>query len=613
VPGLYLLDVTDARHVRAQRVGDMPLFDRIVDALGLLRHGAVVDIYALGNPRMPRRIASYRAAGTILDLSVEQSRLWLLVEGGGVELVDLSHPASPKRLAASGNVDMPQAAAVAAKGDWCYVVESGKGWAGPDHGMHVLHRRGDRLVHVRHLQWPRTNLQRMVIDEHAAYVTDKFYGVWRFDLTHPEQPQPQALFMSAGEIQQLLADGPVALANLEWGGTVAILDISDPLHIRLRGYYRPGRFDDYAVALYGRYFYYGKGKIRRIVDIHDPSHPLEVGSWRLPGNPLMPPLRRGVRMFQWLQTDQGRVLLSAWNIGNPLHPQLRGMLLLPPDLIADYGAAAAGGGRMFAVANDVVVAIDIHDPVHMRLLGKYREAGIGREAHYQWQGAGQRAVLNGDALYILQGSEALDRPRIAILDVSRPQRMHRVGRTPLTPPAFQEDWFDERLLHQGDMLNDMVRSGDLLFVSDYWGGVRIYDLQRPLHPQLRWWEFSPYLALMPEGWSRAMYKRAVASGRLHRTLRLDDRTWALRHVIGRRLESQPLVYHPGYELFGWNIGAVVGDYLLQPKLGGIAVTACSGKRLIIPSLAAHPRAGTSAVLRAVSVSTPRCRSAAGWR
>ncbi len=569
--GLYMLDATDARHVQIHYLGNRPLFDRIVAGYGYVIQDAHLDIYTLDHPDEPRLVGSYRAGGKISAISVDQERLWLIADGRALELVNISAPSSPRRLARSEEGGMRQAASIAVRGAWAYIVESGAGWGGPDRGIHVFHWRAGRLRHVRHVQWPHTNLQHIVLAGTAAYVSDNFYGVWRVDLSRPDQPARGALYMSAGEIQQLLIDAPVALANLEWGGTVAILDVSNPLHIRIRGYYRPGRFDDYAVALSGHYFYYGKGRERRIVDIRDPESPVETGVWTLPGAPLMPPVKWQAMMFQWIRMEDGNIRLSAWDMRDPAHPRLAGSLALPAAFAANFGASASDGRRLFAVADNEVVAVDVQNPERMNLLGAYHEQGIGREANYQWQGAGRRAALAGNALYIIQGSEALDSPHIAVMDVSHPRHMRKVYVTPETPPAFQDDWFDEQLLHQGDMLNDMFVRGDYLYVSDYWGGVRIYDLRSPFRPVLRDWEFKPYLALMPENWSRPAYARATAGGALHRALKIKAQTWAQRHAIGRRIWSRPLVYHPGYDLFGWNIGGFAGGYLLQPKLGGIAV------------------------------------------
>jgi hypothetical protein len=570
-PGLYLLDVSDVQNVQLQYLGQRPMFTEIHDGYAYIIQGKQLEIYGLDQPASPHRIGGYQAEGNIVSLSIDDSHAWLTVDGNSLELVNIADPSNPTLLARCSEGDMRQGAYLAARGEWAYVLESVRGNGGLDGGLHVFRWHDGQLHHIKHLSWPHSGMQRILLDGNAAYVTDSNYGVWRFDISQPDNPQRGALFMSAGENQQLLIDGNLALLNLEWGGTVGILDVSDPRHIRIQAYYRPGRFDDYAVAVTGGYFYFGKGSKRSIIDVHDPAHPVERGEWELPGQPLIPPLKWKQFFFEWLDVGKNQIRLVAYNMSDPLHPREAGSLTLPEELTARYGAAASDGRRMFAVADNDIVGVDVSDPGAMRLIGSYHEQGIGQMALYSWQGAGRRAALNGDFLYVIQGSEQMDKPRIAVIDVSQPLHMRTAYITPETPPTFQEDWFDERLLHQGDMLNDMVLHGDKLYVSDYWGGVRVYDCRIPSRPQLTYWEFQPYLSLLPAGWSRERYGKAVASGHLHKALGLDDTTWEKRHAIGRSLSDLPLVYHPGYELFGWNIGDFVDDYLLQPKLGGIAV------------------------------------------
>jgi len=569
--GLYLLDVSNAPDVQIINLGDRPMFDGIYGSYGYVLHGKQLDIYALDRPASPRRISGYEAAGRIAGISVDDGHAWLSVGGNSLELLDVNDAYMPRLLARSSDGGMRQAASLAARGEWAYVLESGRGYGSPDGGLHVFRWHEGKLLHLRHAHWPNSNMQRITLADDAAYVTDQFYGVWRLDISQPDNPQRGALFMSAGENQQLLIDGNLALLNLEWGGSVGIYDVSDPLHIRLQGYYRPGRFDDYAVGMSGGYFYYGKHSIRRIIDVRDPANPSLAGEWKLPGLPLIPPLKWKQFFFEWLNAGKQGIRLLAFAMDDPLHPRELGSLTLPAELAAPFGAAVSDGRRMFAVADNGIVAIDVSDPAAMRILGAYAESGIAQRARYSWQGSGRRAALNGDFLYIIQGSENLDTPRIAVIDIANPAHMRKVYITPETPPAFQDDWFDERLLHQGDMLNDMVFRGNQLFVSDYWGGVRIYDCSTPFRPQLTYWEFQPYLSLLSSDWSREKYRQAMSSDDLHKVLGLDAVTWKKRHAIGRHIWNEPLEHHPGYDLFGWNIGGFVGDYLLQPKLGGIAV------------------------------------------
>jgi len=569
-PGLYLLDVSEPDDVTWQRIGNGPMFSAIDGDYGYVIQGKNLAVYALYHPEDPRRIGIYEATGRITGFSVDGGQAWLTVQGKALELVSLADPYKPELLARSTEGKMRQAASLAARDGWAYVMESGNGFSGPDRGLHVFHWHNHKLEHITHIIHPHSNMQRIVLADHAAYITDGFYGVWRLDISQAGNPEFGTLFQSTGENQQLLIQGNIGLLNMEWGGTVGIFDVSDPLHIRLQSYYRPGTFDDYAVGSAGHYFYYGKHGRRRIVDISDPANAVEIGQWQLPGQALMPPFHKDHYFFEWLGAKQ-QVLLIAYDMADPVLPKEIGRLALPDEVTARFGARASDGKRMFAISDNSILAIDISRPSAMHLLGNYKEAGIGKRARYTWQGAGRRAALNGDYLYIIQGSEAEDAPRITVMDVSDPAHMRRVFTTPLTKPAYQDDWFDERLLHQGDMLNDMVLHGGHLFVSDYWGGVRVYDCSTPYRPRLSQWEFQPYLDLLPEAWNRKRYRNAVDSGHLHKALGLDIDAWKERHHVGHELWPTPLAYHPGYELFAWNIGNFVGDYLLQPKLGGIAV------------------------------------------
>jgi len=574
--GIYVVDVSDIGNIQYHHLAHVPLFSTIYKDIGFATYASFLEIYSLKEPEHPRLLGSYQATDKILGISVDGTHVWLNVGGKTVEILDISNPNRPIQLGHSDAGNMQRTSSIVAQGTWAYVLGTGDRLSGPDRGLHVFHWQNGSLQHVRHIRWPRTNLQQIVLAGKLAYAIDTYYGVWCLDMSQPDEPVLGTIYMSAGETQQLLIDGPMALANLEWGGTVALLDVSDPLHIQINGYYRPGHFDDYAVALIRPYFYYGKGYVRHIIDAHDPAHPVEVGTWKLPGRPLMPPVKWKEHMFQWLHVAKQGVKLLAYDMQDPLHPALQGTLTLPTKLAFDFGASATDGKRLFAVADDAIIAVDINDPTQINLLGIYQEAGIGRRARYTWQGAGRRAALVDDYLYVIQGSETLDTPHIAVFDVSNLQHIRKVYITPSTPPAFQDDWFDERLLHQGDMLNDIFARDDHLYVSDYWGGLRIYDIKTPFRPVLSTWEFQPYLALTPKDWSRQRYKKAIKSGELHKSLDIDASKWEKRHIIGRKLWDRKLIYSPGYELFSWNVGGFVGDYLLQPKLGGIAIYSIPG-------------------------------------
>jgi hypothetical protein len=233
--------------------------------------------------------------------------------------------------------------------------------------------------------------------------------------------------------------------------------------------------------------------------------------------------------------------------------------------LATDGRLLAGAGK------SCLVTVDVTDPAAPRVLGRLDDPGIDPHGGYGWQGSGRRIGLRQGFAYGIRGSEGADDPRIAVYDVRDPKAPRFVYVTPETKPTFEDDWFDSRLVHQGDMFNDLIVEGRYMYVCDYWGGVRVYDLEDPARPACVDFEFEPYFALVPENWSREEYKKAVASSDIHKYLGLTAAKWAGRFEIGRKLAWAPMEYHPGYELYGWNIGELLGDYLCQPKLGGVAV------------------------------------------
>jgi len=205
-PGLYMLDVTDAKDIQVYHLGKQPMFSTIAEGYGYIIQGSRLDIYALDRPTSPRRISGYQATGNITGLSIEQGHAWLTVQGSSLELIDVNEAYAPRLLAQSNEGDMRHATSLAAQGDWAYVLESGIGYDGPDGGMHVFHWHDGQLQHIRHATWGRSNMQRITLAGNAAYVTDQYYGLWRFDISQPDLPQRGALFMSAGENQQLLIE-----------------------------------------------------------------------------------------------------------------------------------------------------------------------------------------------------------------------------------------------------------------------------------------------------------------------------------------------------------------------------------------------------------------------
>ena len=374
-----------------------------------------------------------------------------------------------------------------------------------------------------------------------------------------------------GEAQHLLVNktGKWGAISLQWGGTEALIDLKDPTKAKMKGVYRSGKHDNYAQLVTGHYLYF-KG---RIVDVSDLEHPKEVGKLedptKIPTRQLWNRLGYTIgRHENWESGTHGVLVYDCSS--DPFQPTLQGSVPFPKGV---YGGnhAVTNGKLLITVRDGSAVVVDVSDPSAMKYLGTYNHPDLEGGRYNIWQGAGRRYALGHGYLYQLKGGESTDDPRIVVVDVRNPAQMKVVHITPENRPTFQDDWFDSRLLHQGDSISDLVIEGRYMYVCDYWGGVRVYDLKIPDKPELVDWEFEPYFELVPETWSRKEYLKAVASGDVHKYFGITPEKWAKRYEIGNKLSWKPLFYHPGYELFGRNIGELLGDHLAQPKLGGLAV------------------------------------------
>lgn len=557
-PGLRLVDVTDAAHPVTTDLKLDFLFHAVHQAVGYRVVGPETLLYDLSRPEAPRPAG--KVAETLSELTFSDGLLYAIA-GKDMALFDNTDPFSPKEIGRLRNVE-PRSLAV--HGRFAYFTCKGNTLSAAD----VSHPADVKLLGSASV--PNTQTCGPVVlrpDGRAAIVAEEV-GQWLFDLTDPGQPRLAGVYYCAGELQHLLVDPRSGIGSTctEWGGLQVMVDLSDPLKTKAIGYYHSGEFDNYADAFRGGYLFFGKGRKDTVVDCTDPTQPKVVGEYEPEETPCFPVrfwadtgYSIGILGQDWVLTTydytdaQRPRKLGRVSIGHPCH------------------SLAADGKRLLALGQTRLTAVDVSDPARPAVLGFLEHKDLDPFGGYSWQGSGRRLALRGDTAYSIQGSEGHDDPRIAVYDLSNPAALKRVHVTPESRPTFQDDWFDSRILHQGDMFNDMVLEGRYLYVSDYWGGVRVFDLIEPRRPVCVDFEFEPYYALVPENWSRAEYRKACASGDVEKYFGITPEVWAKRFEIGRKLAWTEMEYHPGYELFAWNIGELVGDTLVQPKLGGLSV------------------------------------------
>jgi len=556
--GLRLVDVTDPANPVTKDLKIDIMFDTLHGSTAYRATEKETLLYDISDPENPRQIGAIpeRLGGFVFD----GTKLYA-ISGKDVAVYDNSDPKAPKEL---GRLAGVEPSGLAVRDRYAYFTSKGTTLTAVDvSNPAAMKALGSASV-------PNTKTAGPVVlrpDGKVAIVAEEV-GQWLFDLSDPAQPKLAGVYYCAGELQHLLVDHKSGIGTTctEWGGLQVMVDLADPLKLKTVGYYHSGEFDNYADVFRDGWMYFGKGRKDHVVDCTDPRNPKVVGEYEPEETPYFP-----VRF--WADTGYtvgelgGKNVVTTYDYSDARHPKKLGRTTISHRA----HSLATDGKLLLALGPKQLTAVDVSDPANPKVLGVLEHEDMDKYGHYSWQGSGRRIALKGRYAYSLQGVEGSDDPRVAVYDVSNPAALKRIYVTPESRPTFQEDWFDSRILHQGDMINDMIIEGRYMYVSDYWGGVRVYDLRNPRKPVCVDFEFTPYYSLVPKNWSRAEYRKACASGDVEKYFGITTETWARRFEIGRKLSWTDMVYYPGYELFAWNIGELVGDHLIQPKLGGLAV------------------------------------------
>jgi len=325
-------------------------------------------------------------------------------------------------------------------------------------------------------------------DQWLMYTSNLFHRGWAiFDVTDPTNPQMLKFIEGAPNTsswQLDVADGLMITSydslSRGWGGdpdqprapeAVLVWSLEDPLNPRQIGSFTTGGGTHRNVYPGGRYMHLAselpgyRGHAYQIVDISDPTNPVEAGLFAT----------AGMRETDSVPYDQGRLHGPA---------QIRGNLAFLPF-----------GGSGFIIA-------DVADPANVREISRLDFGPLFGPTHlsvhtsmpYLERGL---AIVNGEAI-AEQCDEALN--FAGLVDISDLEQPRLIANFPLPQPPEGEpaDYFcthggrfgphnQNELQH-----NPLVkRQDDLVYLTWFNGGLRIYDVSTPRNPQEVGWFLPP--------------------------------------------------------------------------------------------------------------------------
>ncbi len=273
-----------------------------------IRSATVIDI---SNPAAPTEVGSFGDMGCLCRMTVSGTTTYVADCCAGLRILDTARPDSVFEVGCSGLAGIDSRCVdVAVREDYAYL---------PDDYRDLLVADMRDPAHPQlSLGWQAgytANLSRIIIAGSYAYVADDCYQrVHTFSLANPSLPMWVDSLNLPGEwvpVGLAMFDG--FLCAVHWDGFYT-LSLANPAAPQLVGSLQEPAGSDLAIV--GHYAFVAASSVVRIIDLSDPSQPTIVGQ--------IPVECRAIAAHTSTLITAKANDLKAWNITNPLTPQLVG-------------------------------------------------------------------------------------------------------------------------------------------------------------------------------------------------------------------------------------------------------------------------------------------------
>ena len=407
---------------------------------------------------------------------------------------DVADPQQPRR---AGTLNLGAASGthirdVLLAGPYAYVLDGRDISSG--HGVSRGQRSRLLVVDLHDLDSPKvvnefrettpTEFSRLTMAGSTLYVNDYNYGLWLFDVTDPQRPVKLGGAPASAEGHWLYLSGDHAYMGHTFGGTIHVINVSQPERPKTVGYYWDGQWLNYKAKICGRgpAMYLPQSDGLAIVDISQPARPQRVGELQnAAGRPLAEPCMAIIGQHGFVAASpQGKApsRLLVYDLAEPLTPRLLGATDLAPD--RGFRVLAAEKEKMLYLVGyggKRIMAIDVANPAQPKITASLEaaEVRIGQKTHSLTipDGGGNGApgvALAKGYLYVTTGVEAPG-AYLLIFDVRDRAAIKPAGTLDVTG---RRGW--------QYFACDVLIDGDRLYLGDY-GCEEVYDIAEPLAPK----------------------------------------------------------------------------------------------------------------------------------
>lgn len=237
--------------------------------------GGNLQVIDISNPASPRHVSGYATRDLAVAVTVAGNYAYVADAGAGLQVIDISNPASPRWV---GGFNTTYAYGLTVARDYAYVLD----WGVRLEVIDISKPASPRWIGA----WDGSRYGRGVaVSGNYAYVADEAAGLLVIDVSNPAVPRGVGQYHTSGSALGVTLAGNYAyVADFDAG--LQVIDISHPASPQ-----RVGGFDTSgnarAVTVAGNYAYVADDSAGvQVIDVTNPANPRRVGGYDTSGHAL---------------------------------------------------------------------------------------------------------------------------------------------------------------------------------------------------------------------------------------------------------------------------------------------------------------------------------------